>query len=255
MDAVLRTDNLSKSFGGLSILTGITFSAAERERVAIIGPNGAGKSTFFNVLGGQLPASNGHIFLEGRDITKLSPDRRLHLGLARSYQINNLFFTLPLLDNMLLALYGGERSHVHVLQSLYSRRNYADEAERLLELMELWDKRFETVAALSYGDQRLVEIALTLACKPKVVLLDEPTAGLPTSEALNFAAKIRRLTAGTTLVFCAHDMDLVFNLADRIAVLYFGEILCEGTPGEISCNAKVQEIYLGTGGGEAGTDA
>ena len=245
--AVLRTENLSRSFGGLNVLSGITFSADERERVAIIGPNGAGKTTFFNVLGGQLSATKGRIFLEEREVTKLSPDRRLHLGLARSYQINNLFFTLPLLDNMLLALYGGEHSHVHVLRSLYSRRDYAEEAQRMLELMELWDKRFEIVAALSYGDQRLVEIALTLACKPKVVLLDEPTAGLPTSEALGFAAKIRRLTAETTLVFCAHDMDLVFNLADRIAVLYFGEILCQGTPGEISCNAKVQEIYLGTG--------
>jgi branched-chain amino acid transport system ATP-binding protein len=245
--AVLRTEKLSKSFGGLNVLTNVTFSAYEGEKVAIIGPNGAGKSTFFNVLGGQLQASKGRIFLEEREVTKLSPDRRLHLGLARSYQINNLFFTLPLLDNMLLALYGGERSHVHVLRSLYARRGYAGEAQRMLELMELWDKRFETVAALSYGDQRLVEIALTLACKPRVVLLDEPTAGLPTSEALTFAAKIRELTTDTTLVFCAHDMDLVFNLADRIAVLYFGEILCEGTPGEISCNAKVQEIYLGTG--------
>ena len=104
------------------------------------------------------------------------------------------------------------------------------------------------MAALSYGDQRLVEIALSLASRPKVVLLDEPTAGLPTSEALSFAAKIRRLTADITLIFCAHDMDLVFNLADRIAVLYFGEIICEGTPGEISCNTKVQQIYLGTEG-------
>jgi branched-chain amino acid transport system ATP-binding protein len=241
----LRTENLGKSFGGLNVLSGITFAAAEAEKVAIIGPNGAGKTTFFNVLGGQLPATRGRIFLAEREVTKLSPDRRLHLGLARSYQINNLFFTLPLLDNVLLALYGAERSHVHVLRSLYARRAYANEAERMLELMDLWDKRFETVAALSYGDQRLVEIALSLACRPRVVLLDEPTAGLPTSEALSFVTKIRRLTADITVIFCAHDMDLVFNLADRIAVLYFGEILCEGTPGEISCDAKVQEIYLG----------
>lgn len=243
--AVLRTENLSKSFGGLDVLSGITFSAGEKEKVAIIGPNGAGKTTFFNLLGGQLPTTSGRIFLEEREVTKLTPDRRLHLGLARSYQINNLFFTLPLLDNMLLALYGAERSHIHVLRSLHGRRDYAREAQLMLEQMDLWDKRFEAVATLSYGDQRLVEIALSLAAKPKLVLLDEPTAGLPTSEALSFAAKIRRLTADTTLVFCAHDMELVFNLADRIAVLYFGEILCEGTPGEISCDAKVQEIYLG----------
>ncbi len=245
--AMLRTEDVGKSFGGLDVLSGITFSAAGNENVAIIGPNGAGKTTFFNVLGGQLTASRGRIFLEGRDVTRLSPDQRLHLGLARSYQINNLFFTLPLLDNMLLALYGAERSHFQMLHSLYRRHDFAAEAEKALEVMDLWDRRFETLAALSYGDQRLVEIALALVSKPKVVLLDEPTAGLPTAEALTFAAKIRALTADTTLIFCAHDMDLVFNLADRIAVLYFGEILCEGTPEEISCNALVRQIYLGSG--------
>jgi branched-chain amino acid transport system ATP-binding protein len=243
--AVLRTEDLSKNFGGLHVLTGIDFRAEDKENVAIIGPNGAGKSTFFGLLGGQLPASGGRIFLEERDVTGLSPNRRLHLGLARSYQINNLFFNLPLLDNMMLALYGGEHSHLQMLHSLYRRRDFLEEAEKSLELMELWDKRFEIVASLSYGDQRLVEIALALARKPKVVLLDEPTAGLPAAEALNFAAKIRALTADTTLIFCAHDMDLVFNLADRITVLYFGTIIAEGSPAEIKANEKVQEIYLG----------
>ena len=243
--AVLRTEQLCKSFGGLEVLSGITFGVGEKEKIAIIGPNGAGKTTFFNVLGGQLSASRGRIFLEEREVTRLSPDRRLHLGLARSYQINNLFFTLPLLDNMLLALYGVERSHFGVLRSLYRRRDFADEAQKALEIMDLWDRRFETVASLSYGDQRLVEIALALASKPKVVLLDEPTAGLPTAEAIGFAAKIRLLTADTVLVFCAHDMDLVFNLADRITVLYFGRIIAEGTPADIRADSKVQEIYLG----------
>ena len=146
---------------------------------------------------------------------------------------------------MLLALYGGERSHFQMLRSLYRRRDFREEAEKALEVMDLWDKRFETVASLSYGDQRLVEIALALASKPKVVLLDEPTAGLPTAEALSFAAKIRLLTAETTLIFCAHDMDLVFNLADRITVLYFGEIIADGTPAEIRVHPRVQQIYLG----------
>jgi branched-chain amino acid transport system ATP-binding protein len=242
---VLRTEELRKSFGGLEVLAGITFSAGEKENIAIIGPNGAGKTTFFNVLGGQLAASGGRVFLGDHEVTKLSPERRLHLGLARSYQINNLFFTLPLLDNMLLALYGAERSHFQMLRSLYRRRDFREETERALEIMGLWDKRLETVASLSYGDQRLVEIALALASRPKVVLLDEPTAGLPTAEALTFAAKIRLLTAETTLVFCAHDMDLVFNLADRITVLYFGQIIAEGMPAEIRAHPKVQQIYLG----------
>ena len=243
--ALLAAENLCKSFGGLEILSNISFSAEPGEKVAIIGPNGAGKSTFFNVLGGQLAATKGRIFLGGRDVTKLSPDRRLHLGLARSYQINNLFFTLPLVSNMMLALYGAERSHFQMLRSLYGRRDFCDAAQESLELMDLWDRRFEPLTSLSYGDQRLVEIALAMASKPKVVLLDEPTAGLPTAEAVNFGAKIRRLAGDATLVFCAHDMDLVFNLADRISVLCFGEIIAEGDPAAIRCNPKVQEIYLG----------
>ncbi len=244
----IRTENLSKSFGGLDVLSNITFSVAEKSRVAVIGPNGAGKSTFFNVLAGQLRPTSGRVFLGESDVTRLTPERRLHLGLARSYQMNNLFFGLSVYENVLLALYGVERSHLHMLGSLSKRRDYEDEAERVLQLMDLWGKRFNTVASLSYGDQRLVEMALSLASKPRVVLLDEPTAGLPTAEALTFSARIRELTEGATLVFCAHDMDLVFSLADRIAVLYFGEIVCEGTPDEVSCDARVQEIYLGSEG-------
>jgi branched-chain amino acid transport system ATP-binding protein len=243
--ALLRAEDLCKSFGGLEILSNIQFSAEAGEKIALIGPNGAGKSTFFNVLGGQLAASKGRIFLGERDVTNLSPDRRLHLGLARSYQINNLFFSLPLLSNMMLALYGGERSHFQMLRSLYGRRDYREAAQESLELMDLWDKRLEPLTSLSYGDQRLVEIALAMASKPKLVLLDEPTAGLPTAEALNFGAKIRQLAGEATVIFCAHDMDLVFNLADRISVLCSGQIIAEGDPSAIRSNPKVQEIYLG----------
>jgi branched-chain amino acid transport system ATP-binding protein len=243
---ILRVTDLSKQFGGLQILHGINFSASAGEKIALIGPNGAGKSTLFNVLGGQLSASGGLILLEGKDITRLSPNRRLHLGIARSFQINNLFFNLSLMDNLLLALYGAEKSHLQFFRKLQTRQDLQDSARKLLEAMGLWERRNDIVATLSYGDQRLVEIAFALASKPRIVLLDEPSAGLPTAEAANFANTIRNLLGDTTLIFCAHDMDLVFNLADKIMVLYFGQILAQGLPQDIRGNPKVQEIYLGS---------
>jgi branched-chain amino acid transport system ATP-binding protein len=246
MMQVLRVEGLSKSFGGLQVLQEISFSVEAGEKIAIIGPNGAGKTTLFNLLGGQLSATEGHIYLAEEEITHLTPDRRLHLGLARSYQLNNLFFNLPLLDNMLLALFGAEHSHIQMFRSLDNRNDLLTSAQNLLEPMDLWEKRFDPVATLSYGDQRLVEIAFALASKPKLVVLDEPSAGLPTAEAAAFANKIRSLSERRTLIFCAHDMDLVFNLADKIMVLYFGQIIAQGYPQDIKANPKVQEIYLGS---------
>jgi len=243
--AVLEVRQLSKNFGGLRVLQDISFSVHAGEKIAIIGPNGAGKTTLFNVLGGQLSATRGHIYIAGREITHLSPNRRLHLGLARSYQLNNLFFKLTLLDNVLLALYGAELSHIRLFQKLEDRTDLLGAARSLLEPMELWEKRFDPVTTLSYGDQRLVEIAFALASDPKIIILDEPSAGLPTAEAAVYAEKIRELSRGATLLFCAHDMDLVFNLADKIMVLYFGEIVARGLPSDIKADPRVQEIYLG----------
>lgn len=245
MATLLETKDVSRHFGGLRVLTDVSFHLEAGERLALIGPNGAGKSTLINVIGGQLAASGGDVFLEGQQITKLTPNKRLHLGLGRSYQVNNLFFELPILDNVLLALYGSEKTHVHTFRLLEKRKDLLEEAERLLETVGLWDKRQEPLLNLSYGDQRLVELLFAFTAKPRVVLLDEPSAGLPTAEAVAFAGIIRRLAGDTALLFCAHDMDLVFNLADRIMVLYFGQIIASGTPQEISADPKVQEIYLG----------
>jgi branched-chain amino acid transport system ATP-binding protein len=147
---------------------------------------------------------------------------------------------------MLLALYGAERSHIQMFRSLDHRNDLLTLAQNLLEPMDLWEKRVDVVATLSYGDQRLLEIVFALASNPKLVLLDEPSAGLPTAEAATFANKIRDLSEKRTLIFCAHDMDLVFNLADKIMVLYFGQIIAQGHPQEIKANPKVQEIYLGS---------
>ena len=243
---VLQLQDLSKSFGGLKVLTDVSFTLEAGEKLALIGPNGAGKTTLINVIGGQLAASSGSIVLEGRQITRLTPDKRLHLGLGRSYQVNNLFFELSILDNLLLALYGAEKSHVHTFRLLEKRRDLLGEAQRLLETVGLWERRREPLQTLSYGDQRLVELLFAFTSQPKVVLLDEPSAGLPTAEAVAFAGTIRRLAGDTSLLFCAHDMDLVFNLADRIMVLYFGKIIATGLPQEISADPRVQEIYLGT---------
>jgi len=243
---ILKVEDLYKNFGGLQILHGISFTVKAGEKLALIGPNGAGKTTLFNVLGGQLPASGGRIYLAGKEITTLAPERRLHLGLARSFQLNNLFFNLSLLDNVLLALYGADSSHLQMFYPLDDRRDLLNEAQRILEPVGLWERRFETVATFSYGEQRLVEIAFSLASKPKIVLLDEPSAGLPTAEAAEVADTIRSLLGNATLIFCAHDMDLVFHLAEKIMVLYFGELIACGLPHEIRSNPRVQEIYLGT---------
>lgn len=243
---ILKVEKLSKNFGGLQILQDISFTVSAGEKLALIGPNGAGKSTLLNVIGGQLTASRGEIIFNGRPITSWSPEKRLHSGLGRSYQVNNLFFHLSVLDNILLALYGAEKFHFQMFRMLEDRPELVTEARRLLEAIGLWERRLDLLSTLSYGDQRLIELACSLASKPKMVLLDEPSAGLPTAEADSFANVIRQLSKNTTLIFCAHDMDLVFNLADRIMVLFFGQIIAEGLPEDIRANSRVQEIYLGS---------
>ena len=242
---VLQVENLAKDFGGLKVLHDVSFALEAGEKLALIGPNGAGKTTLLNVIGGQLPASSGNVTLNGKRITSLPANKRLHMGLGRSYQVNNLFFEMSVQDNVLLALYGGEKSHFHMLSSLERRKDYIDQAEQLLETVGLYEKRYESLHVLSYGDQRLVELALAYTSKPKVVLLDEPSAGLPTAEAFAFADIIRKLSTDCSLLFCAHDMDLVFNLADSIMVLNFGEVIAKGLPDEISANEDVQACYLG----------
>jgi branched-chain amino acid transport system ATP-binding protein len=242
----LKVESLTKSFGGLKVLTGVTFDVRRGEKLALIGPNGAGKSTLLNAIAGQDPATGGKVEFNGKEITFLAPDKRLHMGLGRSYQANNLFWHLSNLENVLLALYGAEKNHSRMLQVLSGRKDLLEKAEGLLNTVGLWGKRHESPPVLSYGEQRLLELLLAFTSNPDLVLLDEPSAGLPTAEAFAFADILRKLAKDTTLLFCAHDMDLVFNLADSIMVLYFGEIMVRGTPQEISANPKVREIYLGS---------
>ena len=244
--SLLQVKDLNKSFGGLKVLQGVNFEVYEGEKLALIGPNGAGKSTLINAIGGQGPATSGQVIFDGIDVTQLSPDQHLHAGMARSFQGNNLFWKMSILDNVLLALHGGESNHFQMMTTLETRKEFLNKAEYLLKTIDMWEKRHLVPTLLSYGEQRLLEMMLAFTCNPKMVLLDEPSAGLPTVEAGNFAEKLRKISEGTTLLFCAHDLDLVFSLADRIMVLYFGQILKIGAPEEIRNDPQVKEIYLGT---------
>ncbi len=243
---VLKVEHLFQSYGGLSVLADISFSIEAGERLAIIGPNGAGKTTLFNVLSGFVPPLAGQIHLHGTDVTNMPAHRRAALGLARSFQINSLFAHLSLLQNVLLAIQGIQRTRYQMLRPITAYRSNLAKAQELLELVGLWDQRDSIVSALSHGQQRQVEIILALASKPRLLLLDEPSAGLTAVESINLGRIIQNLTGDTTVFFCAHDLDLVFSLAERVVVLYYGQLVVQGAPEQIQVHPKVREIYLGT---------
>ena len=253
---ILEVSHLDKAFGGLKILKDVAFDVKRGEKMALIGPNGAGKSTLLNTIGGQGPATGGTIMFNAQDksgnitpydITHMSPNKRLHLGVGKSFQVNNLFWQQNILQNVLLALYGAETNHLRMISILEQRTDLLEKAQKLLEIIGMWDKREESPTLLSYGEQRMLEMLLAYAADPSIILLDEPSAGLPTAEVGAFTQTLRKLNGDTTMLFVAHDMDLVFSLADSIIVLYFGQIIAHGTPEEIANNPKVQEIYLGSG--------
>jgi branched-chain amino acid transport system ATP-binding protein len=241
----VKIEALSKNFGGLEVLKDLSTTIETGEYVAIIGPNGAGKSTLINLLSGELRATSGRMYLSGKDITNMPPYRRTHLGLSRSFQINRLFYDLSVLDNVLLALQGTRPSRYQMFRPSHGYGELMAEAQRLLGEINLWGKRGNLVRELAYGEQREMEIVLSLAAKPGVLLLDEPSAGLAIADIPNFIDIIRNLIKGTTLIFAAHDMDVVFGLADRVLVLYFGKFIADGKPEEIKVNPQVKEIYLG----------
>jgi branched-chain amino acid transport system ATP-binding protein len=242
----LEIQALSKNFGGLQVLSDVSLAITAGERVAIIGPNGAGKTTFLSIVTGAQRPSAGHIFLFGQDVTNLPAQDRTHLGLGCSFQINHLFFSLSVLDNMLLALHGLKSSRYQMARNIRAYDDVQTEAQRLLASVDLWEKRLEPVGAISYGEQRKLEIVLGLASQPKLLVLDEPTAGLSLNEIPPFIDTIKNLAASTTVLFTSHDMDVVFGLAERLVVLYYGRIIADGTPEEIENSPQVREIYLGS---------
>lgn len=241
----LKVEGLWKNFGGLQVLQDVSFTLKPGEFLALIGPNGAGKTTLINVLSGELPPTRGEVYMLGQDATNTPVHKRLHLGLAYSFQLNNLFFNLTVMDNILLALQGKQPFRLQISQSIDSNNPRFIKVQKLMDSMGLWEKRSLPITSLSYGEQRMMEIALSLASDPRLLLLDEPSAGLSDSETSQIISYIRNLPEETAVLFVSHDMDVVFDLADRIIVLSYGVLIAEGKPEEIQANPKVRETYFG----------
>ena len=245
--AALELKGLSKSFGGLNAVQGVNIKIFPGDRMAIIGPNGAGKTTLFNVITGVLPATSGEALLFGENVTTWPSHRRTALGMARTFQITSLFPKLTVLDNVLLAINGLRRSKFVMWRPLSSYRDVHEKARQLLENAGYWDRRDVEVRNLSHGERRQVEIILGLASDPKLLLLDEPAAGLASGESREMAQFLKRLDPRLAILLIEHDMDVVFDVVNHISVLHFGEVVEEGTTAQIRASARVQEIYLGTG--------
>jgi ABC-type branched-subunit amino acid transport system ATPase component len=244
-EPALETQALCKSFGALQVANEINFRLARGARHALIGPNGAGKTSFVNLVSGALEASSGKILLAGQEVTSLSQAQRVKRGLARTFQINQLFRGLSVLENVTLAV--GEQHGVAgtLFRPAGAKRAIIEEAYALLEQLGIAEDALRPVREVAYGRQRLVEIAVALGLKPSVLLLDEPAAGVPSGESGTIIEVIERLPAELALLIIEHDMDLVFRLARRITVLVQGTVLTEGPPQEIAADPRVREVYLG----------
>lgn len=248
MDTTLRTEGLSKSWGAFKANSDVSLTFTPGARHALIGPNGAGKTTFINLLTGGLAPTSGKVFLGGEDITHLPQHGRVKRGMTRTFQINTLFAGLTVLESVVLAI--GERRGVqHVWwKTVAQHHDIVDEAMALLQSLRLADQANSITRSMAYGKQRLVEIALALATQPKILLLDEPAAGIPQAESRELFEVIAQLPRDVTILFIEHDMGLVFQFAERITVLVGGKVLTEGTPADIAADPRVKEVYLGEGG-------
>ena len=242
---ILRTEDLTVRFGGLTALNQVNFELQREEIRAVIGPNGAGKSTFFNCLTGVLRPTAGHIRFGGDDITGLSPDRISRKGIARSYQITNILPNATVLENVRIAAQSRRHSW-SMLSHHRAYRDVIDKAEAALQQVGLGGKPDILAANLSHGEQRNLEIGIALATEPQLLCLDEPTAGTSAAETHETMELVRRVGQDLTILIVEHDMQVVMGLADRITVLDYGEILAEGTPAEIQQNPRVLEVYLKT---------
>jgi branched-chain amino acid transport system ATP-binding protein len=242
----LSVVDISRSFEGVQALAHVSFVVTPGERRLIIGPNGAGKTTLFNILAGSYAASSGRVALFDHDITRLPAYARARLGLSRTFQITNLFYRLTVAENILLALQAGKGALSPPLRLLQHDRALLTRADALLEQWGLSEFAKHAAQDLSYGQQRQLDILLAMAVEPRVLLLDEPTAGLSAAEVPRVKAILRRLPRDTTVLMIEHDMDVAFELADRISVLHQGRLLAEGNVEAIRNNPQVIEIYLGS---------
>ena len=245
MAAVLETAALEKHFGGIAAVNGVSLAVEKGARHALIGPNGAGKTTVINLLTGVLRPSAGRILLEGRDITVLEPHKRVGLGLTRTFQINQLFLDLTPVETVGLAISERMGTGTQWWRLVGSKSVVMEEIVEILGRFHLTDVMFERTGNLPYGKQRLLEIALAIACRPQVLLLDEPAAGVPDAERHEILATVAALPADVTVLLIEHDMDIVFSFADRISVLVNGALFIEGAPDEVARDPRVKAVYLG----------
>jgi branched-chain amino acid transport system ATP-binding protein len=245
MTAVLQISGLRKAFGGLPAINGISLEVPEGERRLIIGPNGAGKTTLFNLITGDLALDAGAIHLFGEEVSHLKCHERAHRGVARTYQIITLFPKDTLEHNIVLALLGMSRVRWNAFQPLTHETDLCEEAHRVLGLVGLERSAARTIGEVAYGEKRRVEIAMALAQKPKLLLLDEPLAGLSPAERVAVKALIAAIPREVTVVMIEHDMDTALDLAERITVLHYGSVIVEGTRSEVVADPKTHEVYLG----------
>ena len=245
MPTVLETIDLDKHFGGIIAANKVSLRVEKGARHALIGPNGAGKTTVINLLTGVLRPTSGRILLDGQNITQLEPHQRVRLGIARTFQINQLFADLTPIETLGLAVSQRLGSGSDWWRLVGTKSGVTDETVSLLERFGLADVMDERTAVLPYGKQRLLEIALAFACKPRVLLLDEPAAGVPEAERHEILATIEALPADVTVLLIEHDMDIVFTFADRISVLVNGELFVEGAPDDVARDPRVKAVYLG----------
>jgi branched-chain amino acid transport system ATP-binding protein len=248
MPPVLETTELDKRFGGIHPTDNVSLQLEKGARRALIGPNGAGKTTLINLLTGVLQPTTGRVFLEGNDVTDLKPYQRVKRGMARTFQINQLFAELTPLETLTFAVSEQQGAGWDFWRLAGNRPDVVEQVMELLKRFRLTDVMNERTAILPYGKQRLLEIAIALACRPRLLLLDEPAAGVPQSERHEILASIVALPADVTVLLIEHDMDFVFNFADRISVLVNGALLLEGTPDEVARDPRVKAVYLGEAG-------
>ena len=246
MSFAVELKDVRKSFGKTEIIRGASLAVKQGERVAIIGPNGAGKSTLFNLISGRFHASSGDILVNGQSILGRKPFEINRMGLARSFQVSNLFTRLSVFENIRCAVLWSRGYRYSFWRFLAEARDANDRTEEVLKMIKL-DKRRDVLAMnLTYAEQRALEIGITIAGGSDVILLDEPTAGMSRSETTRFVQLIREVTEGKTLLTVEHDMGVVFGLADRIAVLVYGEVIAFDTPEKVRADPRVQEAYLGS---------
>ena len=242
---MLKVKDLHKSFGHIKVINGVSIDVPAGQRHAIIGPNGAGKTTLFHLFTGNYAPNGGQIIFNGKDITGLAPHKINRLGLARSFQITNVFPGLTVLENVRAVILSKHHIRFDLFRSVDKMARINQETLDILDQIGLTDKKANLAGELSYGQQRALEVGLTLASDPQMILLDEPTAGMSMDETREAVRLIDRVTKGKTLIIIEHDMEVVFTLADIITVIYYGEVLASGSPDEIRGHPKVKEAYLG----------